>query len=98
MHFLLGIIKDLAKFDALLLQLMFFVILQKLKSNVYSLHAYTWPTASDTNFLLAGKKITLYVSVPFKSTLKEVSHSSFLYAGNIKVQYFLNTGMKLAIS
>jgi hypothetical protein len=40
--------------------------------------------------MLTGKNSCMHMNVPYTTPLKDASQSSFVYAGKIKVRYFLN--------
>jgi hypothetical protein len=66
------------------------------QSNERSLHFLTHrPAVTDWRFLRAGKNSGMYMTVPYTTPLKDVSQSSFVYAGKIKVRYFLNRGLSM---
>jgi hypothetical protein len=61
------------------------------QSDERSLHFLTHrPTVTNWRFLLTGKNSGMHMNVPYTTQLKDASQSSFVYAGKIKVRYFLN--------
>jgi hypothetical protein len=41
----------------------------------------------------AGKNSGMHMNVPYTTPLQDASQSSFVYAGKIKVRYFLKSGL-----
>jgi hypothetical protein len=64
------------------------------QSDELSLHFITnRPTVTDWRFLRAGRNSGMHMNVPYTTPLQDASQSSFVYVGEIKVRYFLNSGL-----
>ena len=60
--------------------------------SLHSLHVFRCrPTASNWRYLRTEKNSRLHMNVPSTSPPKEISRTSLVYPGKIKVRYFLNT-------
>jgi hypothetical protein len=97
--FHLGIAKLLAEFDAISLLKSFrhFATIDNPTSGHYT-SSLIGRLVTGWHFLWAGKNLGMHMNVPYTTPLKDASQSSFVYAGKIKVRYFLNSGLELKLN